>query len=190
MALPLMPKATAVWLIDNTMLSFRQIAEFCGLHPLAIQGMADGEVDQNIVGLDPVANSQLTRAEIERCEKDTNANLVLRESAIPIQRQKKGAIKLQAAQRAKQERQKYLEYRQAATRIQVAARSRRVGELGATETPAAEGAQPQAGRHLPMHRTSEDEYSRHRDDRVAMPGPTCTHKGSQGLGHIANGSAS
>ena len=91
MALPLMPKATAVWLIDNTMLSFRQIAEFCGLHPLAIQGMADGEVDQNIVGLDPVANSQLTRAEIERCEKDANANLVLRESAIPIQRQKKGA---------------------------------------------------------------------------------------------------
>ena len=91
MALPLMPKATAVWLIDNTMLSFRQIADFCGLHPLAIQGMADGEVDQNIVGLDPVANSQLTRAEIERCEKDANANLVLRESAIPIQRQKKGA---------------------------------------------------------------------------------------------------
>lgn len=86
-----MPKATAVWLIDNTTLSFRQIAEFCGLHPLAIQGMADGEVDQNIVGLDPVSNNQLTRAEIERCEKDPAANLALKETAIPIQRQKKGA---------------------------------------------------------------------------------------------------
>ncbi|WP_416900027.1 MAG: DUF1013 domain-containing protein [Minwuia sp.] len=91
MALPLMPKATAVWLVDNTTLSFRQIADFCGLHPLEVQGIADGEVAQNIVGLDPIANSQLTREEIERCEKDTAANLELRESRSMPSRTTKGA---------------------------------------------------------------------------------------------------
>ncbi|MEC9345828.1 MAG: cell cycle transcriptional regulator TrcR [Pseudomonadota bacterium] len=84
MALPLMPKATAVWLVDNTTLTFQQIAEFCGLHPLEIQGIADGEVAQNIVGMDPIGNNQLTRSEIERCQKDTLARLQLRETAIPM----------------------------------------------------------------------------------------------------------
>jgi hypothetical protein len=74
---PLMPKATAVWLVDNTGLTFEQIAEFCGLHPLEVQGIADGEVGAGIRGLDPVAGGQLTREEIERCQKDPKARLQL-----------------------------------------------------------------------------------------------------------------
>jgi len=77
MALPLMPKATAVWLVENTALSFEQIAAFCGLHPLEVQAIADGEVAVGMVGLDPIANGQLTKGEIERCEKDQNAKLKL-----------------------------------------------------------------------------------------------------------------
>lgn len=77
MALPLMPKATAVWLVENTTLNFDQIAELCGMHELEVQAIADGEVASGIVGLDPIANGQLTREEIERCEKDPNARLHL-----------------------------------------------------------------------------------------------------------------
>lgn len=83
MALPLMPKATAVWLVDNTALSFEQIAEFCGMHELEVQAIADGEVASGIVGQDPIANGQLTKAEIERCEKDQNGRLRLNISDIP-----------------------------------------------------------------------------------------------------------
>ena len=61
MTLPLMPKATAVWLIEKTSLSFEQIADFVGMHPLEVQAIADGEVAQGIVGYDPVQNSQLRR---------------------------------------------------------------------------------------------------------------------------------
>ena len=75
MTLPLMPKATAVWLVENTALSFEQIAEFCGMHPLEIQGIADGEVSGGIRGLDPLANGQLTSDEIKRCENDPSAKL-------------------------------------------------------------------------------------------------------------------
>ena len=57
---PLMPKATAVWLVENTGLSFDQIAEFCGLHPLEVKGIADGDVAQGIKGMDPVTSNQLT----------------------------------------------------------------------------------------------------------------------------------
>jgi hypothetical protein len=86
----LMPKATAVWLVENTALSFEQIAEFCGMHPLEIQGIADGEVAIGIVGLDPIANNQLTREEIARCEKDRDAKLEMLkvELPTPIQRTK------------------------------------------------------------------------------------------------------
>lgn len=77
MTLPLMPKATAVWLVENTTLSFEQIAEFCGMHLLEIQAIADGDVAFNIMGLDPVLNGQLTTEEIKRCEKDANARLKL-----------------------------------------------------------------------------------------------------------------
>jgi hypothetical protein len=66
----LMPKATAVWLVDNTSLSFEQIAEFCGLHVLEVKGIADGDVAQGIKGLDPISNGQLTREEIEKAEAD------------------------------------------------------------------------------------------------------------------------
>ena len=92
MALPLMPKATAVWLIDNTKLTFDQIARFCGLHVLEVKGSADGEVAIGIVGLDPVGNGQLGPTEIERCEKDPSADLKLLAPTVPLQRQKtKGA---------------------------------------------------------------------------------------------------
>ncbi|MGB8364673.1 MAG: DUF1013 domain-containing protein [Rhizomicrobium sp.] len=74
---PLMPKATAVWLVDNTSLSFEQIADFCGLHPLEVKGIADEDVAKGIKGLDPVASGQLTRDQIEQAEKDPKARLKL-----------------------------------------------------------------------------------------------------------------
>lgn len=75
--LPLLPKATAVWLVDNTTLTFTQIAEFTGMHDLEIAGIADGEVAIGIKGLDPVLKSQLTREEIARCEASESARLRL-----------------------------------------------------------------------------------------------------------------
>ncbi|MGH6940781.1 DUF1013 domain-containing protein [Hypericibacter sp.] len=83
MARLLMPKATAVWLVENTTLSFEQIAEFCSLHPLEVQGIADGEVAIGIVGLDPVANGQVTMDEIERAQKDPTLHLKLLRQNIP-----------------------------------------------------------------------------------------------------------
>ncbi len=80
--LPLMPKATAVWLVDNTTLTFRQIAEFCGMHELEVAGTADGEVAVGIKGLDPVQNNQLTAEEIKRCEADPVARLKLRQRTL------------------------------------------------------------------------------------------------------------
>jgi hypothetical protein len=74
---PLMPKATAVWLVDNTSLTFEQIADFCGLHPLEVKGIADGEVGMGIRGLDPVAGGQLGREELDRCQQDPNSRLKL-----------------------------------------------------------------------------------------------------------------
>lgn len=76
MTRPLMPKATAVWLVENTTLSFEQIARFCVMHLLEVQAIADGEVTK-IMGLDPIAGGQLTREEITRCEQDEKADLVL-----------------------------------------------------------------------------------------------------------------
>ena len=75
MTAPLMPKATAVWLVENTTLTFRQISVFCEIHELEIQAMADGDVSGNIRGLSPVDNGQLTWDEIHRCEADKKANL-------------------------------------------------------------------------------------------------------------------
>jgi hypothetical protein len=68
----LMPKATAVWLVDNTSLSFEQIADFCGLHPLEVNGIADGEVARDIRGADPIANGQLSREELDKAQTDPN----------------------------------------------------------------------------------------------------------------------
>lgn len=72
---PLMPKATAVWLVDNTSLSFDQIADFCGLHPLEVKGIADEDVAKGIKGMDPVSAGQLTREQIAAAEKDPKARL-------------------------------------------------------------------------------------------------------------------
>jgi hypothetical protein len=76
-AAPLMPKATAVWLLDNTALSFDQIAEFCKLHPLEVKAIADGDSAQGIKGLDPVQTGQLTRDQIAEAEKDHSKKLEL-----------------------------------------------------------------------------------------------------------------
>lgn len=87
MPLPLMPKATAVWMIDKTALTFEQIADFCGMHPLEVQAIADGEVAQGINGYDPVANKQVTAEDIVRCER--NPALRLKLLATPEMQQKK-----------------------------------------------------------------------------------------------------
>src|ERR1700754_2270048 len=72
---PLMPKATAVWLVDNTALTFEQIADFCGLHPLEVKGIADEDVAKGIKGMDPVASGQLTREQIAEAEKNPSKRL-------------------------------------------------------------------------------------------------------------------
>jgi len=85
MATPLlMPKATAVWLVDNTSLSFEQIAAFCGLHPLEVQGVADGDVASGIMGVNPIQNGQLTREEIEKAEADPNYRLKMSEPKVRV----------------------------------------------------------------------------------------------------------
>ena len=80
---PLMPKATAVWLVENTGLTFDQIADFCGLHILEVQAIADEEVAIGMQGLDPVANGQLTKEEVKRCEGDPDARLNILVSDVP-----------------------------------------------------------------------------------------------------------
>jgi len=75
---PIMAKATAVWLVDNTTLSFTQIAEFCGLHELEVQGIADGDVAAGVRGFDPIANNQLDQSEIDKAEKDPSYRLRLK----------------------------------------------------------------------------------------------------------------
>lgn len=84
----LMPKATAVWLIDNTTLSFEQIGGFCGLHELEVQAIADGEVATGMAGLDPIANGQLTQKEIDRCQGDTSARLKMAEETVEVPKPK------------------------------------------------------------------------------------------------------
>ncbi len=86
---PLMPKATAVWLVENTSLTFDQIADFCKLHPLEVKGIADGEVATGIKGHDPVTSNQLTRDEIARGEKDSNYRLNLAVSKVRLPEPKK-----------------------------------------------------------------------------------------------------
>jgi hypothetical protein len=80
----LMPKATAVWLVDNTSLSFEQIAQFCKLHPLEVKAIADGEAAQGIKGMDPVMTGQLSRDEIARAEGDPDHRLKLQEPKVRI----------------------------------------------------------------------------------------------------------
>ncbi|MFD2647311.1 DUF1013 domain-containing protein [Devosia albogilva] len=80
----LMPKATAVWLVDNTALSFEQIAAFCSLHPLEVQGIADGDVAGGIMGVNPIQNGQLTREEIEKAEADPNYRMKVSEPKVRV----------------------------------------------------------------------------------------------------------
>ena len=84
MSKPLMPKATAVWLVDNTSLTFEQIADFCGLHPLEVKGIADGEVAQGIQGLDPVATGQITKDNLDRSVADPNVMLVMEKPPVEL----------------------------------------------------------------------------------------------------------
>jgi len=78
--LPLMPKATAVWLVDNTSLTFEQIADFCGLHPLEVKGIADGEVARDIRGADPIANGQLSREELDAAQENPSYRMKAQKS--------------------------------------------------------------------------------------------------------------
>lgn len=94
MPTPLMPKATAVWLLDNTTLTFEQIGAFCGMHPLEIQGIADGEVAAGIIGQDPIQMNELSMEEIHKGEKDPEYRLIMSEKAIQhmkMAKAKKGA---------------------------------------------------------------------------------------------------
>ena len=86
---PFMPKATAVWLVENTKISFKQIADFCNLHELEIKGIADGDVAKGIKAYNPILAGQLTREEIEQCSKDANKPLVLNKKILDIKSEKK-----------------------------------------------------------------------------------------------------
>ena len=86
---PLMSKATAVWLVDNTTLSFKQIADFCGMHELEVQGIADGDVAQGVKGFDPIANNQLDASEIEKGQKDPLYKLKLKFNASAVGEEKR-----------------------------------------------------------------------------------------------------
>lgn len=98
MVLPMMPRATAAWLVENTTLTFDQIADFCGLHDLEVQAIADGET-KSIRPLNPILNHQLTQDEIKRCEGDAQARLKLTDSAASIQKSKQKVSYVPMAQR-------------------------------------------------------------------------------------------
>ena len=84
MSSPLMPKSTAVWLVENTSLTFEQISKFCNLHFLEIQGIADGEVAIGIQGKNPIMSGELTKEEITRCESDSSQELKIIQDVIPL----------------------------------------------------------------------------------------------------------
>ena len=86
---PIMAKATAVWLVDNTTLSFKQIGDFCGLHELEVQGIADGDVAQGVKGFDPIVNNQLTQDEITKAEGDPAHKLKLKFNAAAVGEEKR-----------------------------------------------------------------------------------------------------
>ncbi|HIF62246.1 MAG TPA: DUF1013 domain-containing protein [Candidatus Pelagibacter sp.] len=86
---PLMPKATAVWLVENTKISFKQIADFCALHELEVKGIADGDVAKGIKAYNPILAGQLTRESIDESSKDSSKPLVLNQKTLDIKSQKK-----------------------------------------------------------------------------------------------------
>jgi len=86
---PFMPKATAVWLVENTKISFRQIADFCNLHELEVKGIADGDVAKGIKAYNPILAGQLTREEVEACSADSNKSIILNKKKLDIQSERK-----------------------------------------------------------------------------------------------------
>ena len=86
---PIMAKATAVWLVDNTTMTFKQVADFCGLHELEVQGIADGDVATGVKGFDPITNNQLTQEEIDNAEKDPLYKLKLKYNAAAVGEEKR-----------------------------------------------------------------------------------------------------
>ena len=90
MNVPLMPRATAIWLIDNTKLTFQQISKFCGLHMFEVESLANGDMDAQMSGFDPIASSQLTLEEIQRCEADESAELVLKTPSVSLEEKRTG----------------------------------------------------------------------------------------------------
>lgn len=94
MTAPLMPRATAVWLVENTTLTFKQIADFCELHELEVQAIADGDVSFNIIGLNPLETNQLTAEEIKRCEADKRASLQANKLELNVREKNAKAKKL------------------------------------------------------------------------------------------------
>ena len=94
MTAPLMPRATAVWLVENTTLTFKQIADFCELHELEVQAIADGDVSFNIMGLNPIETNQLTEEEIKRCETDKRASLQANKLELNVREKNAKAKKL------------------------------------------------------------------------------------------------
>lgn len=94
MTAPLMPKATAVWLVENTTLTFKQIADFCELHELEIQAIADGDVAFNIMGISPIDTNQLTWDEIRRCEASESAVLKANEMELNVRERNAKAKKV------------------------------------------------------------------------------------------------
>tara|TARA_B100000700_G_C14969368_1_gene820530 strand:+ start:969 stop:1544 length:576 start_codon:yes stop_codon:yes gene_type:complete len=86
---PFMPKATAVWLVENTKISFKQIADFCALHELEVKGIADGDVAKGIKAYNPILAGQLTREEIEKCSSDINIPLTLNKKTLDIKSEKR-----------------------------------------------------------------------------------------------------
>ena len=86
---PFMPTATAVWLVENTKISFKQIADFCNLHELEVKGIADGDVAKGIKAYNPILAGQLTREEIEACSKDTNRMLAINIKTLDIKKERK-----------------------------------------------------------------------------------------------------
>tara|TARA_B100000029_G_scaffold352853_1_gene345442 strand:+ start:240 stop:815 length:576 start_codon:yes stop_codon:yes gene_type:complete len=86
---PFMPKATAVWLVENTQISFKQIADFCELHELEVKGIADGDVAKGIKAYNPILAGQLTRDEIEACSKDSERSLMINKKVLDIKSEKK-----------------------------------------------------------------------------------------------------
>ncbi len=92
-AAPLMPKATAVWLLDNTALTFDQVADFCKLHPLEVKAIADGDAAQGIKGLDPIQTGQLTREQITEAEANPDVRLKLAEQKVAVAQPERGGKK-------------------------------------------------------------------------------------------------